>query len=53
MLNIHPEVQDVGVSDEDENKENRKGFCIFCADQKSENTNHAANYVKRRMSRQK
>ena len=46
MLSIHPEVQDFGDEDEtnyetDEiNKENMNEFCIFIADQKSENTKH-------------
>ena len=50
MLSIHLEVQ--GFSDEDEknyetdeiNKENMKEFCIFIADQKSENTKHTTRY---------
>ena len=52
MLNIHPEVQDFVNKDEtnyetDEvNKENKNEFCIFIADQKSENTKHKAKYDK-------
>ena len=50
MLSIHQEVQDFGDEDEknfetDEiNKENMNNFCIFIADQKSENTNHTTKY---------
>ena len=50
MLSIHPEVKDFGDEDEmnyesDEiNKDNMKEFCIFIADQKSENTKHATKY---------
>ena len=52
MLSIHPEVQDFGDEDEtnyetDEiNKENMKEFCIFIADQKSENTKYTTKYDK-------
>ena len=52
MLSIHPEVQDFGDEDEtnyetDEiNKENMNEFCIFIAEQKSENTKHATKYDK-------
>ena len=52
MLSIHPEVQDLGDEDEmnyetDEiNKENMNEFCIFIADQKSENTIHTTKYDK-------
>ena len=52
MVSIHPEVQD--FSDEDQtnyendeiNKGNMKKFCIFIADQKSENTKHTTKYDK-------
>ena len=50
MLNIHPEVQHFVDKDEtnyetDEiNKENMNEFCIFIADQKSENTKHKTKY---------
>ena len=46
MPSIHSKVQDFGGEDEtnyktDEiNKKNMKEFCIFIADQKSENTKH-------------
>ena len=52
MLSIHPEVQDFGDEDEtnyetDEiNKENMNEFCIFIADQNSENTKHTTKYDK-------
>ena len=52
MLSIHPEVKDFGNEDEtnyetDEiNKENLKEFCIFIADQKSEDTKRTTKYDK-------
>ena len=52
MLSIHPEVQHFVDEDEtnyetDEiNKENMNEFCIFIADQKSENTKHKTKYDK-------
>ena len=49
MLSIHPEVKDFDNEDETNyeiNKENMKGFCIFIADQKSENTKHTTKYEK-------
>ena len=52
MLSIHPEVQDFGDEGEtnyetDEiNKENMNEFCIFIADQKSENAKHKTKYDK-------
>ena len=52
MLSIHPEVQDFGDEDEtnyeigEVNKENMNEFCIFIADQKSENTKHKTKYYK-------
>ena len=52
MLSIHPKVQDFGGEDETNyeteeiNKENMKEFCIFIADQKSENTKHTTKYDK-------
>ena len=52
MLSIHPEVQHFVDEDEtnyetDEiNKENMNEFCIFSADQKSENTKHTTKYDK-------
>ena len=50
MLSIHPEVENFGDEDEtnyetDEvNKENMDEFCIFIADQKSENKKHTTKY---------
>ena len=50
MLSIHPEVQHFVDEDEanyetdEKNKENMKEFCIFIADQKSENTKHKTKY---------
>ena len=52
MLSIHLEAQNFGDEDEtnyetDEiNKENMNEFCIFIADQKSENTKHKTKYNK-------
>ena len=52
MLSIHSEIQDFGDEDEtnyetDEiNKENMNEFCIFIADQISENTKHTTKYNK-------
>ena len=46
MLSIHPEVQDLGNEDKtiyetyQINKENMREFCIFIAEEKSENTKH-------------
>ena len=52
MFSIHPELQDLGDYDEkyneigEANKENLNEFCIFIAEQKSENTNHTTKYDK-------
>ena len=52
MLSILPEVKDLGDEDEtnyetDEiNTENMKEFCLFIADQKSENAKHTTKYDK-------
>ena len=52
MLSIHREGQDFGDEDKtnydtDEiNKENINEFCIFIADQRSENTKHKTKYEK-------
>ena len=50
MVSIHPEVQDFVDEDEtnyetdETNKENTNEFCIFIADQNSENTKHKTKY---------
>ena len=50
MRSIHPEVDDFSSEDETNyeaneiNDENMKEFCIFIADQKSENTKHTTKY---------
>ena len=52
MLSILPEVQDFGDEDEKNcqtneiNKEDVNEFCIFIANQESENTKHATKYDK-------
>ena len=52
MLSIHPEVQDFGDENEtnyetaEANKEDVTEFCIFIADQKSENRKHKTRYDK-------
>ena len=52
MQNIHPKVKDFGEKGETNyetdqiNKENMKEFCIFIADQKSENTKYTTKYDK-------
>ena len=52
MLSVHPEVQHFVDEDEtnyktDEiNKEITNEFCVFIADQKSENTKHTSKYDK-------
>ena len=51
-MSIHPKIKDFDSEDEtnygiDEiNRENMKDFCIFIADQKSENTKHKTKYDK-------
>ena len=50
MLSVHPEVQDFGDEDEmnyETDKENMNEFCIFIADQRSENTKHKTKYDKK------
>ena len=57
MLNIHLEVKDFVNEEErnyetdETNKENMKEFCIFIADQKSENTKHTTKYDKQTLSK--